>query len=64
MKTFVKIKAGETETDLIPGNSDLRPLESMLPVIFNLVFERIIRETGIGFQEKLLLPSSLSIHTL
>lgn len=42
------IKVEEAKTDPITVNSDLRQGYSMSPVLFNLVFEKVIRETNIG----------------
>ncbi|CAI6370121.1 unnamed protein product [Macrosiphum euphorbiae] len=58
METFIKIRVGEAETDLISVNSGLRQGDSMSPVLFNLVLEKVIRETNIGPQEGMPLQGS------
>jgi len=46
MEMFIKIRVGEAETDPIVVKSDLRQVDSMSPVLFNLVLE-----TNIGPQD-------------
>lgn len=58
METFIKIRVGEAETDPIRVNSGLRQGDSMSPVLFNLVLEKVIRETNIGPQEGMPLQGS------
>jgi len=58
METFIKIRVGEAETDPISVNSGLRQGDSMSPVLFNLVLEKVIREINIGPQEGMPLQGS------
>jgi len=58
METFIKIRVGEAESDPISVNSGLRQGDSMSPVVFNLVLEKVIRETNIGPQEGMPLQGS------
>jgi hypothetical protein len=49
METSNKIRVGETDSIIV--NSGLRQRNSMSPVLFNLVLEKVIRKTNIGPQE-------------
>lgn len=48
-----KIKVGSVETQPILINSGLRQGDSISPILFNLILERVVRETDIQSQEGL-----------
>lgn len=58
MKTFIKIKMEEAETDPITVNSGIWQGDSISPVLFDLLLGKVIRETNIGLQEGVSLHES------
>jgi hypothetical protein len=57
-ETFIKIKVGVAETELILIKSGLRQEESISPILFNLILEKTIREMNIQPQEGFKLQKS------
>jgi len=56
METLVKIEMGNAKTDSISVHSDLQLGQSLSPVLFNLLLEKVIKEIYIETQE------GLSLH--
>lgn len=46
-ETFVMIKVGAAETELIQVKSGLRQGETISPILFNLILEKVVREMNI-----------------
>lgn len=51
METIDKIQVGNLKSDLVAVKSSLRQDDSMLPILFNLVLEKVISEVIIEPQE-------------
>lgn len=51
METFIKKRVIKVKTDHIIVKSGLRQVDSMLPLLFNMVLEKVIKETNIRPQE-------------
>lgn len=52
METFIKIKVGSSETEPILVKSGLRQGDSMSPVLFNIVLEKVIRAMNVRSDER------------
>lgn len=57
-ETFVKIKVGSAETEPILIKSGLRQGDSISPILFNLILEKVVREMDIQPQEGVKLQES------
>lgn len=58
IETFVKIKVGDAETEPILVKSGLRQGDSISPILFNLILEKVVREMNIQPQEGFKLQES------
>jgi hypothetical protein len=57
-ETFVKIKVGAAEIEPIQVKSGLRQRDSISPILFNLILEKVIKEMNIQPQEGFKLQES------
>lgn len=58
MEIFIKFKAGSSQAELVSVKSGLRQSDSMSPVLFNIVFEKVIRAMNIRPDEGVKLQDS------
>jgi sorting nexin-29 len=58
METVVRVKVGNMKSDPVTVKSGLRQGDSILPIIFNLVLEKVIREMKIEPHEGIKLRDS------
>jgi len=58
METFIKVKLGSSQTEPILVKSGLRQGDSMSPVLFNIVLEKVIRAMNVGPDEGVKLQDS------
>lgn len=59
METFIKVKVGSSQTEPILVKSGLRQGDSMSPVVFNIVLEKVIRAMNVRPDEGMKLQDSL-----
>ncbi|VVC43707.1 Reverse transcriptase domain [Cinara cedri] len=58
MEIFIKVKVGSSETEQILVKSGLRQGDSMSPVLFNIVLEKVIRAMNVRPDEGVKLQNS------
>lgn len=58
METFVRVRVGNTLADPITVNSGLRYDDSLSPILFNMVLEKVIKEMNIGPQKDIVLQDT------
>jgi len=57
-ETFIRIKVGWAETKPTLVKSGLRQGDSMSPIVFKLILNKVVRETNIKSQEEFKLQES------